>query len=370
VAIGTSSGQYGSSEIGNSDQVTLHSIDLDNLAAGTTYYFVARWTDEDGNTGTSQEFTFTTAPAPVIKEIETIAIGLSTATVQFTSKGATKINIYYGLSDAFGGLESINTSLEESQYTFGLEGLTDGSKYFYKLSAFDSEGIEYAGNIFSFNTPPRPRIENLRFQPVAGEPTSTQSITWQTNVPSSSTVIYGKVGTTGREVQSSELKTEHEVRINGLEDDSEYFIVAQSRDGSGNLAVSDRQQFRTALDTRPPKISEITVESSIRGTGAEARGQVIISWKTDEPSMSQVGYAEGSGATVFNSRTAEDSELTTDHLVIVSDLPTSKVYSLQPMSKDKAGNIGLGEPQSAIIGRASESVLTIILNTLQRVFGL
>ncbi|MFZ1323882.1 MAG: LamG-like jellyroll fold domain-containing protein [Candidatus Saccharimonadales bacterium] len=370
IAIGTSSGQYGSSEIGNSDQVTSHAIELDNLAAGTTYYYVARWTDEDGNTGTSQEFTFTTAPAPTVREIETSRIGLSGATVQFKTKGAAKVTIYYGQSDSFGGLKSINTSSEESQYTFDLDNLADGSKYFYKLSAFDSEGTEYAGNVFSFTTPPRPRISNMRFQPVAGEPTSTQLVSWQTNVPSTSMVIYGKVGGQAREIQSSELKSSHEVRISGLEDDSTYFIIAQGRDKDNNLAVSDRQQFKTALDTRSPVVTEISIESSIRGTGAEARGQVVISWKTDEPSMSQVGYADGSNATVFNSRTAEDTELTTEHLVIVSDLPPSKVYSLQPMSKDRAGNIGLGEPQSAIIGRASESVLTIILNTLQRVFGL
>ncbi len=370
IAIGTSSGQYASSEIGNSDQVSLHTIELDNLAAGTTYYFIAKWTDEDGNTGTSQEFTFTTSPAPVIKEIETLGVGLSGASVQFVSEGATKVNIYFGQTDAFGGLKSINTSLEESQYLFNLDGLSDGIKYFYRLSALDAEGTEYFGNVFSFSTPPRPRINNLRFQPVAGEPTSTQMISWQTNVASTSTVTYGKVGAIGRDIQDSELKTEHEVKISNLEDDSTYFIVAQSRDKDGNLAVSDRQQFKTALDTRPPKVTEVSIESSIRGTGAEARGQVIISWKTDEPSMSQVGYADGSNATVFNSRTAEDTELTTDHLVIVSDLPTSKVYSLQPISKDKAGNIGHGEAQSAIIGRASENVLTIILNTLQRVFGL
>ncbi len=370
IALGTTSGQYGSSEVGNSDQVTLHTLELDNLAAGTTYYYVAKWTDEDGNTGTSQEFTFTTAPAPVVKEIETLGVGLSSATIQFSSKGATKVNLYFGQSDAFGGLKSINTSLAESEYTFGLEGLEDGTKYFYRLSAFDAEGGEYPGNIFSFTTPPRPRINNLRFQPVPGEPTSTQMVTWETNVPSTSIVTYGKVGSVGTDLQNSELKTSHEMRINNLEDDSQYFIQAQGRDRDGNLATSDRQQFRTALDTRPPRVFDITVESSIRGTGAEARGQVVVSWKTDEPSMSQVAFAEGSNATTFNSRTAEDTALTTDHLVIVSDLPTSKVYSLQPLSKDKANNVGEGEVQSAIIGRASESVLTVILNTLQRVFGL
>ncbi len=369
VAIGTQSGQYSPSEVGNSTQVAAHVINLDNLAAGTTYYYKVKWTDEDGNTGTSQEYSFTTSPAPLLKEVVTLKATLSGAVVQFSTKQAVKANLYYGKTDAFGGLKSVNTSISESTYSVELVGLEDGSKYYYVIGLFDEEGNEYKGSIFSFTTPPRPKISNLRFQPVSGEPTSTQKITWTTNVPTTSTVTYGKINASGSDVQMSELVTEHEITIKSLEDDSEYFLIASGRDGDGNLSNSDRQQFKTALDTRPPKVKDIMVEPSIRGSGAEARGQVVVSWKTDEPSTSQVAYAEGSGATVFNNKTAEDAQLTTEHIVIVSDLPTSRVYSIQPVSKDKAGNGGTGEVQSAIIGRASDSVLTIILNTLKRVFG-
>jgi hypothetical protein len=188
-------------------------------------------------------------------------------------------------------------------------------------------------------------------------------------VPASSSVNYGKVGSSGAEAVDPKLVTDHEITIRDLEDDSEYFLTASSRDADGNLATSDRQIFHTALDTRPPKIAGITIESSIRGTGAEARGQVIVSWRTDEPSTSQVAFAEGSGATTFNNRTAEDIGLGFEHIVVVSDLPTSKVYSVQPVSKDKSGNAGKGETQSAIIGRATDNILTIVLNSLKKVFG-
>lgn len=370
IAIGTMSGKYSESEVGSSSQDAIHQISLDNLAAGTTYYCVARWTDEDGNTGVSQEFTFTTLPAPVVKEILPIKIGLSTATIQFTSVSATKANLYYGESDSFGGLQSINTSVEESTYNIGLEGLKDGTKYFMMVSAFDSEGTEYRGNVFSFTTPPRPKILNLRFQPVDGEPTSTQSVTWTTNVLTDSTITYGKVGTSGTDVILSEPVIDHKMVIRGLDDNSEYFLIAQGRDVNGNLAVSDRQNFKTALDTRPPTISGINVETSIRGTGSAARGQVIVSWKTDEPATSQVAYAEGSNATEYNNRSSEDVQLTTEHIVILSDLRTSTVYSIKPLSYDKARNVSYGESQPVVVGRAKESIITIVFTTLQRVFGI
>ena len=370
IALGTTSGTYGAAEIGSSDQVSVHMIDLDNLAAGTTYYYVVKWTDVDGNTGISQEYTFTTAPAPVVKEIEASKIGLTDAVIKFTSENAVKVNVYYGASEGFGGLKAVNTSIEESSYTIPIDSLSDGTRYFYQIAAVDTEGAEYKGNVFTFTTPQRPRIDNLRFEPVEGEPTSTQMVTWSTNVASTSTVTYGKLGTGGTDIQNSEMKTEHSIRIANLQDDSEYFLVAQSRDSSGNLAVSDRQIFRTALDTRPPSISNITIESSVRGSGAEAKGQAIVSWTTDEPATSQVAYAEGSSATVFNNRTGEETQLTTEHIVVISNLPTSKVYSIQPLSYDNARNEVKGEVQTEIIGRASENVLTVILNSLQRIFGL
>ncbi len=370
IQIGTASGEYSPSEVGNSEQVTAHDIELDNLAAGTTYYFKALWTDEDGNTGMSQEYSFTTAPAPLLKEVNTLLVGLSTATIQFTVRDATKVSIRYGKSDAFGGIKSLNTSMNESTYEVELGGLDDGAKYLYQLTMTDSEGGEYDSSIFSLTTPPRPKISNLRFQPVAGEPTSTQQITWTTNIATSSIVAYGKTGSSGTIIQTNELKTAHEVVIRGLEDDSEYFLIAQGRDSNGNLATSDKQVFKTALDTRPPSVSDIVIEPSIRGTGTEARGQIIVSWKTDEPSTSQVAYAEGSAATVFNNKTAEDAQLTTEHLVIISDLPPSRVFTILPISKDKSGNASSSTGQAAIIGRASDSVLNIVLNTLRKVFGL
>ncbi|MEO8691657.1 MAG: LamG-like jellyroll fold domain-containing protein [Candidatus Saccharimonas sp.] len=370
VALGTKSGTYSPSEIGNSDQVSAHEIMLDNLSPGTTYYYQVKWTDEDGNTGSSQEMTFTTSPAPVVKEASVDSIGLSNATINFTVRGATKARIYFGPSESFGGVKEVNTSEDESFYQVPITDLLDGTKYFYMISTIDKEGSEYRGNISSFTTPQRPRIAELRFQPVEGEPTSTQEVTWTTNVPSTSTVTYTLLNHDPMVIQDAKLVTSHSITIQDLVDDSQYSLVATSRDASGNLAISDRQSFHTSLDTRPPKISDIVVEPSIRGSGSESRGQIVVSWHTDELSSSQVAYTEGSDAKTFSNKTAEDTKLTTEHIIIISDLPTSKVYSVQPISRDKAQNVGSGDTQTAIIGRSSDSALTIVFNALKVIFGL
>jgi hypothetical protein len=112
---------------------------------------------EDGNTGTSSELSFTTLPAPTISDVKVVRTSLSTALIQFTSKDSTKVNVYYGKTKGFGGLKTLNTSLSESTYSFEIEGLDDGSTYFFRIDANDVDNYSYQGNIYSFTTPPRPK---------------------------------------------------------------------------------------------------------------------------------------------------------------------------------------------------------------------
>ncbi len=369
IQFGKSSGNYFATEVASSAQTTSHNITINNLTSGTTYYARARWTDEDGNIGTSEEFMFSTSPAPTVKEVTNKQIGLGSATVQFTSKEATKVKVLYGKSESFGGAQEINTATQESTYTTVLSNLEDGTKYYYKLNTYDSEDNEYEGNVYSLTTPARPRISNLRFEPVEGEPTSTQRVSWTTNVPTSSEVSYGAQGQSSQEQLDSQLTLDHSIVIRGLTDDSIYSLVARSRDSQGNAAVSETQTFRTALDTRPPKISSVVVKSAVRGSGADARGQVIVSWQTDEPATSQVAFSQGSLGGELASRTAEDAKLVTDHLVIVSDLTPSKVYQVQALSKDRSSNPAKSLDQTTIVGKAPASIFDIVFKTLQSIFS-
>ena len=371
VQYGTASGVYFSSEAAQSGQVKNHQIELHNLQPDTTYYYKARWTDEDGNTGTSSEIIFKTLPAPVVKDVSVARVNLDSALIQLVSRGSNKVKVYYGNSENFGGLKEINTALVESGYSVELTGLSDGTRYFYKVNTVDSEGNEYDSNrVDNFTTPAKPRIFNVQFQPVEGAPSSTQKVFWQTNVPTTSLLSFRTNGQPARELSSSQMTLDHTMTIDSLYDDSDYVVVAQSRDQYGNLASSDEQHLRTALDTRPPKIANVRAETSIRGVGNEARGQMIVSWTTDEPATSQVSYGKGSSGSSYSSSTAEDNSLTTDHTVVISDLDTSQVYHLKVVSYDKARNKGEGEDRSSIIGQPSDSVIEIILGTLEKIFGL
>jgi hypothetical protein len=93
-----------------------------------------------------------------------------------------------------------------------------------------------------------------------------------------------------------------------------------------------------------------------------------VSWRTDEPATSQVAFASGRSSELSN-RSSQDTRLTTEHVVVVSDLTTSSIYQVQAVSADKAGNDSLSDTQTAIIGRGTENIFSIIFNALQAIFG-
>ncbi|MBI2597496.1 fibronectin type III domain-containing protein [Candidatus Daviesbacteria bacterium] len=375
IQYGTTSGSYGSVEPSNSDQVSSHSIQLTGLTAGTTYYYKAKWTDEDGNTGTSDEKSFATSSAPTVKDVSAKNIGLTSGIIQFTSKDASKVKIYYGKTTSFGGSKEISTSTSETTYTAELTGLDDGAKYYYKINTFDSDNSEYEGTVLDFTTLPRPKISGVRIQQVANTAQSTILVSWTTNTEVSSIVTYypeGKPQDARDEVNVALTKGEHKMIVRSLLPQTDYILVVKGRDKIGNEASSDSQRLTTATDTRPPAISDLNVEGSnippVSGTAQEQTAQLVVSWNSDEPSTTQVEFGEGTGVS-YAQKTQEDSNLTFNHLVIISNLTPSKVYHLRAISKDKAGNLGNSIDTVTITPKATENALNLVITNLQEAFG-
>lgn len=267
-----------------------------------------------------------------------------------------------------GAKQTINISPESSVYTVNLDTLEDDAKYYYRIDLEDSDGNLYVKDTLSFRTLARPKISNLQFQPVADAPSSTQKISWNTNVPTSSRISYGVAGTKFNDVIDSKLSTDHNTIITELVDNSDYILVVIATDTNGVSATSNDVSFKTALDTRAPKISNINVETQILGTGGEARGQMVVSWKTDEPSTSRVAYGPGSTG-AYTNYSGDDTKLSTDHIVVVSNIKTASIYHLQVISADKSKNEARSESQTEIVGRASDNIVTIVYKSLQAIFG-
>lgn len=375
IQYGTTSGIYNSVEPSSSSQVSAHSIQLSGLNPSTTYYYRAKWTDEDGNTGTSDEKSFTTASAPSAKDVTVTGIGLSSALINYTVSGASSVKIYYGTTTSFGGATTLSTSTSESSYTTQLSGLEDGTRYYYKINTFDSDGTEYDGTVLDFTTLPRPKISSVRLQEVTNTAQPTILVSWTTNTAISSIVTYYPEGSpeNSRDSVSVDLVSgEHQMIIRGLFANTKYILLVKGVDKIGNEAASDAQKFATSTDSRPPIITNLHIEGTTipptASTAQESKAQLIVSWDTDEPATSQVEFGQGTGVS-YQQRSQLDSNYTYNHMVVISGLTPSTVYHLRTLSTDKAGNIGQSIDTVTITPKPTANALDLVITNLQSVFG-
>jgi len=308
-------------------------------------------------------------PAPTVSNVTTNNVNLNTATIEFTSSNATAVQLEYG-GGILSNTQTLNTSTITSTYSIPLNGLSPGTTYTYKLNPFDTSGNIYDfSSSYAFTTPPQPVITNVTFQPVPGALTGTEQMNWTTNVPATSQISYGLVGGSRQNQLDTTMTTTHMMTISNLNYSTQYSVTATSIDALGNTATSDLQVFQSGTDTRPPVISGVTIQPSIVGTGANAQGQLVVSWKTDKAGTSQVAYGQGTSGG-YTTKTAENTALVNNHVVVVSGLPTSEVYHLQVISDDAEGVRGYSGSYTTIIGQASDNALGIVFNALQSIFGL
>ncbi len=373
VAYGTSSGNYVPAEVANSLLSAGHTISLSGLSPGTTYYYVARWTDEDGNSGQSEEKTFTTEPAPSVKDVAIVSAGIDTAIIKFTTTGASQVKLYYGRSTAFGGLKTFGTSTADNTHTVQLTELSDGEKYYYRIDMLDADGSQYEGTILDFATRPRPKLTGVRIQQVKNAAKPTVLLSWKSNTPVSSIATYFPKNNPGQakdEVNVTLQNGEHRMIIRGLDTETEYTVIVKGRDSGGNEAAADANTFTTATDTRPAIISNLKVEGGIQSTSEseQALTQLVVSWATDEPTTAQVEYGEGTGVT-YSQKTQEDSNLTLNHVVVITGLTPSKVYHLRALSKDKANNTTPSIDTVTITPKVTDNALNLVMSNLQQAFG-
>ncbi len=372
IEYGLKSGEYFEEEVSNSAQLASHTISLNNLQPGTTYYFRAKWTDVDGNTGVSEEKTLSTLPPPQIVETKTSDIRTNSAVITFTVNSATSVDLLYGQSVSYGGVQTIPTATIESQYSVRVNNLLENTLYNFKFILKDVEGNDYDSiENHRITTLPFPSIQNIQIEEVKNTAQPTVNILWSSNIPVSTILKYYPLDNPEqkRDQIDLELKIDHNMEIVGLNANTKYGLIVSGRDVLGNEAVSEEYQFKTDEDSRPPEISNIKVETRMSTDGASLnQAQLIVSWDTDEAATSQVEFGEGSTGE-FTQKTLVDDSASFNHLIIINNLRPSSVYHLRVLSKDSVGNEATGRNMVTISAQLSENPLDIIISRLTEAFG-
>lgn len=358
---------------GSLEEVVVHEVELTGLNPATNYYYRAQSFDEARDytleQAQSDQFTFTTSVAPAISDVNIEDVRQTLALVSWKTTTVSTSVVKYGKTTDYGESVDDMSTGATTLHTVRLSNLDSESLYHVRIYGVDIEGNDLVSDDYVFQTLAFPRIFNVTFEPVEEASSATVMVNWETNVKADSIVEFAPENQIFSEKVKSAMATKHEITISDMLDNTIYQLRAKGRDRFGNIATSDLVTYSTPFDTRPPKISEISLETAIIGAGKEATAQIIVAWKTDEVATSQVEYAEGVGGDMYTNRTVDDATLTNSHLVIVSDLRHSKPYHLRVVSKDGAGNASKSGDQAVITGRATDSVLDLIISNLQATFG-
>jgi phosphodiesterase/alkaline phosphatase D-like protein len=249
-----------------------------------------------------------------------------------TESDFTKYEVYFATSST-GTFELLKTITDKDLNYIIHENLTQGEQYCYKARYYDdlqnysetSVLCQVAGGQPADTVPPE--ISNVAVSEIT---VSSAKITWQTNEPASTQVLYSVDNSFSKIQGVAGYDTLHFVTLVGLNASTTYNFKVRSCDASNNCSESSPSQFTTlGGDTLPPSISNISV-SEITYNSAK------ISWITDEPSDSFVEYSTSSGFSYGIMVGSKES--TTSHSVLLTNLNASTTYYFKVHSRDLAGN--------------------------------
>lgn len=350
-----------------------HFVVINGLEPNTKYYYKARSKDSYGNVVDGESKYFVTAQSnnttavSIINFVEISDITMTSAIVSWqTTKVATSV-VEIGTGDGYSGrIEDISAG-STTQHVVRLKDLAQGSEYHFRVLGQDAVGNWISSDSYKFSTIPEPAISQI----VVKNITSTAAtIGWKTNVPTDSTVDYG-----GKELNlsqgSSANVTDHEVTLVSLVPATKYYFSIRIRDAYGNTITSPPTDFTTIIDTTGPVIRDMKSETSIiTDSSGNSKAQAIVSWSTDEPSTAQVKYAQGVVAgNDYPLSTTEDTNLSTSHVVIISNLQPSATYHMKLVSKDTSGNISVSDDYTVLTLNQDKSLLQYIIQILEERFS-
>jgi hypothetical protein len=316
---------YGSTSVA-APMTTAHSIVLTGLTPNSTYHFQVQSTDSFGQTTSAADGTFATPlPAPpTISAVSATPTAPTTATIGWTTDSASTSQVNYGTTTAYGSSTVQDPTLATS-HSQGLTGLSPNTTYHAQVVSVDAYGQPSTSADVTFTTPKPPPavISNVQ---VTGITNTTATVTWTTDIVSTSQVNFGLTTAYGSStVADPTMVTTHSQTLTGLTPGQTYHLQVVSTDSYAQVSASTDASFATIPSA--PVISN-TQATAITNSGA------TITWTTSTPANSQVSFGT---TTAYGSTTALNPALVTGHSQALTGLAPSTTYHVQVASTDAYG---------------------------------
>lgn len=189
--------------------------------------------------------TATTTP-PVVSNVVATSTTPTTATITWmTDTGATS-QVAYGTTTAYGAWSAYDPTPMTSHVAM-LSGLLASTTYHYQVRSAGTSTATTTSADQTFMTMAVPDTTPPVISSLGATATTTSAtISWTTNEPTSMQVSYGPTSAyTASSTLDSTLMTSHMVTVSGLVSGTTYHYQARSADSAGNVATSSDQMFTT-----------------------------------------------------------------------------------------------------------------------------
>ena len=318
-------------------------------------------------------------PAPILGGEPIVETNSNKATISWTTDEPANSLIDWVPEDDFDSekenpyLVQVGNAYElTTDHEVQIINLFPSTSYRFRLISKGRVGPAAQSKDFVFETKSeRPEVLNWSIKDINPH---GATFTWQTNVETDSVVKYTPYR---RGILSfKETKTQgdpdkgfiHEIELDNLESGVNYSVELQGRTSEGILVTKSVGRFNTTEDVVPPEISRVRSDSAISVKGDKI--QTIITWFTNEPSMSQVFYQEGIKKDIqLIKSTFLDKQLVTKHVVVITDFQPATVHRFFIESQDAQGNKAISRDFTILTPQQKKTVVKIIIDNFEQTFG-
>ncbi|MFA5828558.1 MAG: fibronectin type III domain-containing protein [Candidatus Shapirobacteria bacterium] len=272
--------------------------------------------------------------APTMTASPSATIKTKSATISWSTNRTSNSFVKYGKTSGTYG-EEVGSSDQVSLHEITLTGLDPGTTYYYITQWTDEDGNTGSSAELNLTTNAAPFVSAVK---VVDTGLYSVYVEFNLSNATTATVQYGKTISYGgvQTVTTSREASSYTVKIEGLDEGTEYHLRIAANDEEGNTFASDDYTFETLP---VPKISGVKIQQ-VKGMPTAT---VRFLWKTNTGVSSIITYYPEGRAEM--ARDQISLPLTLNHEMMIKDLLDDTPYVFVIKGKDVIGNSAEPSPQ-------------------------
>lgn len=286
------------------------------------YYYYVKSKDKTNNYSTASSTVSLiptgryTTPPTLVGEPKVVTQSFAANFTWATNRVASSF-VEFGKSMSLGETNGQVDSVTD--HSVDVNGLSAGTKYYYRVKYIDPDGNIGTSDILNFTTLPPPTISDVQITDIV---LNQAIVSWTTNTSATCKLSYG-AGTN----EETSGGSSHVQKITGLSADSSYTLKISCTDGDLNEFSSDEYTFTTP---KQPLASDVTVQNQ----EDVDLPTVLINYTTNVPTTTLVYFKSSDEA---SQHTFLSTDKVTAHEAVLSGLDPAKEYTLSIGGTDENG---------------------------------